>query len=68
MKISRSKKINADTAIGSNKYSTALELLKSACNELSPFVKEGDQLAADSIANIGVVVLDLIGDSEGEAE
>jgi len=43
------------------KYQKAIDLLQEASASLAVFVKENDELAQESIANIAVIILDLKG-------
>lgn len=54
--------VNLDFSCGANscKYESALNLISAAIESLAEIAKD-DQIAKDSIANLGVIMLDLKG-------
>lgn len=64
MKISKNKGEGAKSqsivqSSGGNCYDDAITYIKSAMNALNACAKNGDQVAKDSIVNMGVVAFDL---------
>lgn len=68
MKISKKQNVTANTnlevaAVSTCKYANAIELVSAAIESLAEVARD-DELAKDSIANLGVVLLELKGGCE----
>ena len=61
MKIMKSRKavVSATEPTNTHKYQEALDYINSAIQALGDAAKNGDSLAKESIANLGVIMLDL---------